>query len=249
VIGSKTILMQKKWFIQIILNLMGFKIISGHWVYCRGILKKSIILDFGANNGSFSRKMEKSFEVQGFALEPNLNLFSKLDVPNITPLKYAVSKIDAPINFYISNNEEASSILKDFENVWETKEINIVEGIRWQSLIRLLNLEDKRITLIKVDIEGAELELIESFTYENLSNVEQITIEFHDWLNVSLHEKTIAAIQKLCNFGFQTITNTPNHLWPVEILFINTHFIKFNFIQNLLFYFYKKVTFLKYNFK
>ena len=44
--------------------------------------------------------------------------------------------------------------------------------------------EIKAIDLLKVDIEGAELELFENFSIEFLEKIRQVTIEFHDHLNI-----------------------------------------------------------------
>lgn len=232
--------------IQYVLNLAGFTVVTGHWIYYRHINKDLIVIDLGANEGAFSNEILKKYKAQCYAVEPNKNIFSQLINVNIVKLNYAITKENGPLNFYISKNGETSSVIKDFENNWGNRGIDVVEGITWNSLIDLLELKNKRINILKVDIEGSELDLIDSFNVDNLSNVEQLTIEFHDWLNVSLHERTINAIRKLISLDFTWISNSPNHSWPVEILFMNKKFIRFNFFQKFMMFLYQKLTFLRY---
>ena len=84
---------------------------------------------------------------------------------------------------------------------------------------------------MKVDIVGLELDLIKSFTIDDISSVEHISIEFHGQLNISLHERTLNAINKLKSIEVITISNSPTHSWPVEMLFLNQNHIQFNFLQ------------------
>ena len=229
-----------------LLNLTGFKQISGHWIYVPKINKESIVIDLGANKGNFSKEMVKKFSVSCYAVEPDINLFKEINVPGISKYNYAISKNNGPVSFFISNNDEASSLIKDFQSNWANKGEHLVEGVTWELLIQHLNLTQKKISILKVDIEGSELDLIDSFTSDNISLVEQITIEFHDWINKSLHERTLFAIKKLISLQFMAVSNTPDHSWPVEILFINKKAIQFNYFKRILLSVYQKLTFLHY---
>ena len=75
--------------------------------------------------------------------------------------------------------------MENFYSYSNNKRVDIVEGITWDSLIEKLELKYDIISIVKVDIEGSELDLIESFTLSSVSFIDQLTIEFHDWLNVS----------------------------------------------------------------
>ncbi|MEO6329118.1 MAG: FkbM family methyltransferase [Ginsengibacter sp.] len=244
--GSLKILMLRNKLIGYLLNVTGFIQVCGHWIYRPYINKNSIIIDLGANEGAFSIELYKKYKSHCYAVEPDKNVLNKVIDTNIKKMNYALANINGPVNFYTSYNNEASSIIKGFESNWGNKRIDVVEGITWDSFIDLLNFKAKRINILKVDIEGSELDLIDTFTFDNLSNIEQITVEFHDWLNVSLHERTVASIRKLVSLGFIAVTNTPNHSWPLEILFLNKRLIKLNFFQKLLISLYKRISFLKY---
>jgi hypothetical protein len=136
--GTLKILMLRKSFVQKVLNVAGFKIVSGHWIYCSNINKDSIVLDLGANEGKFSSEISDRYKAKCYAVEPDKIMLNGIKDLRIVKLNYALSNDNGPINFYVSNNNEASSTIKDFENNWGIRDTNVVEGIAWESLIELL---------------------------------------------------------------------------------------------------------------
>ena len=88
--------------------------------------------------------------------------------------------------------------------------------------------------------------MIELFTEEDVYNIKQITIEFHDWLNADLHTRTVNAIKKLKRLGFKGFTNSPNHSWPVEVIFLNKKFFENTLFNSISMRLFKVLTFLKY---
>lgn len=233
-------------FIRSILNKIGIKKIGDHWLLATNIDSNSNVIDLGANVGGFSGTMKTVFGCKCFAVEPNKNLHFHFINKDIKVFDYAIGSIDGPISFYISSNPEASSIISDFENVWGTEEKVTVEGLTFASLIKKLDLDKQFIEILKIDIEGAELDLIESLNDNDILNVKQITIEFHDWINSDLHERTVASIKKLKSFGFNLFSDTPHHRNAVEMLFVNKNLVQFNFKQKVFSRIYKLITFLKY---
>ena len=67
--------------------------------------------------------------------------------------------------------------------------------------ITLAALLDKhgldRATLVKVDIEGAELPMLESTSLQTLQRVDQFTLEFHDFVAPSQADDVHRAKQRL----------------------------------------------------
>ena len=62
------------------------------------------------------------------------------------------------------------------------------------------------INLLKIDIEGAERELFRSTNDEFLRSVEQITIEFHDFISGSINRDEVLKIcKRLERLGFYCI--------------------------------------------
>jgi len=72
-------------------------------------------------------------------------------------------------------------------------------------------LKHKKIDVLKLDIEGAEYDIIEHFPS---IPIEQITLEFHHFFpNVSI-EETAGAVEKILSMGYQIFHKSSNgHHW------------------------------------
>ncbi len=244
---NKYVLLIRRRALRVVLNLAGFININGHWIYSRRLYSKPLIIDLGANLASFSNKMIKKFDADCYTVEPNKQLFELIDLADERKSNIAITPEDGPISFYISENPEASSIIKLFEETCRNKGVTTVEGVKWKTYIKRIWLNKApEIDILKIDIEGAELGLIESFDEHDLSKIKQITVEYHDWLNSSLHHRKIESIKKLNGLGFSGFTDAPDHSWAVEIVFVNTKLINFTFFDKLMIRLFHSISFLKY---
>lgn len=113
---------------------------------------------------------------------------------------------------------------KNIAGVWGTENHEIVSGITFDSLIEKLNIQ-KQIDLVKIDIEGAEIAMLDDLSAQTLTKIAQISVEFHDFLN---HDVTSVKrmVSKLKKNHFFTL-KISNQDWR-EVLFINTKLIKLN---------------------
>lgn len=228
------------------LDLINFKIITGHRIYTSNLSTNSTVIDLGTNKGEFLKEIQKKYNCKCFAVEPNLQLFQNISLEDSQKLNAAICKVDGPVSFFLSVNDEASSLVQDLGAHWGKSSEVIIEGVSWKKVMELFNLENKVIDLLKVDIEGAELDLIESFDEEDIKSITQITVEFHDWLNKDLHLHTVKMIDKLVANGFKCFISAPSHDWPVEALFIRMQNSDLNFIQQLALKIFNRFSFLNY---
>lgn len=141
--GSLKIMTIRISLIRYLLYLIGFRQVRGHWIFAPSIKHDSIIIDLGANGGEFSKTMFENYSVRCYAIEPNKTLFEEIPDANLEKFNFAITKENTFLNFYISKNKEASSIIKDFENNWGIDKIDIVQGVTWPSLLDFLKLKDK----------------------------------------------------------------------------------------------------------
>lgn len=63
----------------------------------------------------------------------------------------------------------------------------------------------ERINLLKMDIEGSEIDVLSSLSKETLEKIDQITVEFHDFLWPELNKKVEETKNRLCDLGFYCI--------------------------------------------
>ena len=173
--------------------------------------RPATIVDLGANRGEFFREMSSRFAIGRYvAIEPNANLtdWAKSN-PAIELRNYALTKTDGPVTFCVDENPEASHVAGPGET--SAHQIT-VKGRCLASIISELKIE--RIDLLKMDIEGSEIDLILHTPIEILKQIGQITVEFHDFCNFSTAAQVNDAIAHLRNAGFCGIQfSADNNNW------------------------------------
>ena len=197
--------------------LFGFINVRGHTFYSKILNPASIVLDLGANIGDFSKYIASKYKCNTFAVEASPILFSKIEETNlIHKYNYAVAKINGVVTFYESTKIDAGNILAPKSN--STGKTLYVNSRKFASLVSELRL--KEIDLLKIDIEGSEIELFDSINEQDLACVKQLAVEFHDSIaipNVST-EDVKRVINNIISMGFTGIAmGEKNRDW----LFLN----------------------------
>ena len=161
---------------------------------------KPTIVDLGGNRGDFYREISRRFDIRRYiAIEPNSNLTGwAVGDPKIELRHYALTQTDGPVQFGVDENPEASRVAT------ASAANNItVEGRSFASIIAELKID--RIDLLKMDIEGSEIDLIMQTPADLLQRIGQITLEFHDFCNFSTPVQVQDAIAHLEKSGFSGI--------------------------------------------
>ena len=147
-------------------------------------LKNSVIYDIGANAGYYAiiaaREVGESGHV--YAFEPTPSMANRIHenaeknaFNNVTVIEAAVSSIDGKINFGIAEDSISSSIRgADSENSL------LVTSLRLDTFVR----SNRPPNLLLVDIEGAELDALESGLELITQYRPVIMVEVH-WLGQS----------------------------------------------------------------
>ncbi len=180
--------------------------IRGHSLYTPPLGTHSVIVDLGANHGEFAVQMSRRFGGRYYLVEGNPDLQEGLRARTPFPvLSYAVAPQDGPIRFNVAKNDEGSSILALPEtSVYDcTLDRTIqVAGRRLESI--LAEIDEPRIDLLKVDIEGAEIEMLTTADSTRLRAIGQITVEFHgdSAFGFGLQREVGRAIQRMERLGF-----------------------------------------------
>jgi hypothetical protein len=91
-----------------------------------------------------------------------------------------------------------------------------VEVLDFPSVLGRLGVD--RIDLMKVDIEGAELEMFASASDADLRRCNQITVEFHDFLYPEQSMQAEAIKRRLGALGFWIVNFSVNN---TDVLFVN----------------------------
>jgi FkbM family methyltransferase len=188
----------KKNIISVLNEIICYETYSNEWI---DIEEGDTVVDIGFNYGLFSitSKMKKPKKIIGFEPNPKLyKIFSEnFKGDGIQLYNYAVSNKDSKVIFY-ENGDSAMSTIKEDVNKEYRQDYFEVDAISINTLINAFNLD--KIDYLKVDCEGSEFDIFESFPEEYLTNnVKKIALEFHDFLHSENVQKLKSKIEK-CGF-------------------------------------------------
>lgn len=138
-----------------------------------------VIFDCGANIGIgclYFKKIYPKSRVIAFEADPNIalhlrNNMQKNEIEDVTIVAKAVWTDDQGISF-MSDGADGGAVLVENQSTSSSSEF--IDSIRLKDW---LDKEDK-IDLLKIDIEGAELQVIEDCQH-SLSHIDYIFLEFH----------------------------------------------------------------------
>jgi FkbM family methyltransferase len=205
--------------------MISFTSVCGHTCYSTPLhFRPPFVVDLGANRGEFSFQILQLFGGNGILIEANPHLISDLAdrFPTRKVINAAVSRTEGTLNFNISSNDEASSILQLPESeVYKIRHSETIE-IPSITLTSLLQSFDTPIDLLKIDIEGAECQVLTPPPEALLQRVGQICIEFHcaPVFGYDLEKQSKDAIDSLTEMGFRAIDWSKGEL--TDVLFVNT---------------------------
>jgi len=188
-----------------------------HHSLCPALLcKRSVVVDLGANLGFFASEVASRFGCSLYAVEASPDTFSRIqEEARVQKFNFAICGTSGYAALSISTNPEATS-LKRLVGCDYTHSIE-VPALTLDGFLKSHNVS--RVDLLKLDIEGAEIEVFDSCSDAFLRTIDQITVEFHEWLGVSSAAEVENVIHRLKNLGFFCFDLVrANHS---DVLFIN----------------------------
>ena len=152
---------------------------------CYNLNNLDVVLDIGANAGLFSLLMVQQGAKKVYAFEPNQqslvnlrHMFRNTDAVEI--VEKAVYTSDEPLEFFINPNNTTIGSVSETHVLKSTVDMQkiTVPAISLQTFIADTQLD--KISLIKMDIEGAEYTIMEQLDKNIYDKVDSFLIEFHD---------------------------------------------------------------------
>lgn len=165
-----------------------------------------VVIDAGANIGLWSKYILSRNPKQVYCLEPNQKALRDLtenmrENHNVIIVPKAISTSDGTIKFYEDRNSLISSIFPSGDG----HEIE-VESITFQTFLNDYKVET--VDLFKMDIEGAEFSIIDSFGKNEFEKIDSFLIEYHEWNGGSKQQ----LVDKLISFGYH-IQELSGHMY------------------------------------
>ena len=189
--------------------------ICNHSFLPRFVDSGSVVVDLGANRGEFSHAIMQRFGCRVVAVEPVEALFQVIERdPRLELLPLAVGASNPMIAMTVFQGRCASALGPLVSD--EPLTTQPVEMVTLAELRRRTGVG--QIDLLKMDIEGAETELLEACSDEDLQSVMQMTVEFHEFLYPEQAEAVARIKHRMRGLGFWVL---PFSLDNTDVLFLN----------------------------
>jgi FkbM family methyltransferase len=172
----------------------------------------SVVLDLGVNKGAFSRHIAEAYGARILGLEPIKDLHRhSAGIPGLTLVHAAAGGRDGETEIHVLDRGCPSMMVRG-ANVERT------ETVRMMSFASILAAAGApRIALAKVDIEGAELDMFEQASDEDIRRVDQFTVEFHGFIYAEQWPRIERVKARLRGLGYRILNMSPRHL---DLLFV-----------------------------
>ncbi|MGE5490049.1 MAG: FkbM family methyltransferase [Actinomycetota bacterium] len=188
--------------------------LCGHSFVSDFLGEAPVVLDCGSNRGEFARKLADGFGARVFGFEPDPRLFAALpELDGVFFFDLAVSSRaqDMVLNLGVRNCSSARFQEEAGQDAAVVKAVSL-DGFCAEKSIA-------RIDLLKLDIEGAEIEVLESLPDGFLGAVGQVTVEFHDFLDAAEGPGIRRVVERMRQGGFDLVKFS--HHDHSDCLFVN----------------------------
>lgn len=187
--------------------------LRGHHFCDNLISTRAAILDLGGHKGEFSQEINRRHPgLKSLIVEANPDLFESLQAPaGSEKIWGAASGSDGEATFFASNsNPEGGNIYAEEGTQFKLNTYGL------ETLVSRLGSD--QIDLAKIDIEGAELELLEEASDRLLKRFRQFTIEFHDFIHPEHLPRIESLFRRLKSLGFLVVRCSMKHHRDVLIV-------------------------------
>jgi len=207
--------------------------IEGHTFFSNLLTGDSIVFDLGANKGGFSYELSRQIGCSIVAVEPTPDLAVQISLrAEATVVTAAISTSVGTAAFIVDRGNSEASRMQMGAQQAHSHETIAVETTTLEALFQ----DREYIDLVKMDIEGAEVDVIVAAAEDLLLRIGQLSIEFHDFDQTSgvTASGVNKVVDKLTKIGFSKLKFS---YWTNgDVLFINRRLMRIGVIRrNFLF--------------
>jgi FkbM family methyltransferase len=160
--------------------MISFERVRGHTLLSRALHPAQRVIDLGANHGEFSHALSRRYGGDFTLVEANPELAHELRATTKFAVKHnAVGATSRTRTFNVATNDEASRVGALPRASRHDAALDRRVTVREIPLSHLLLPQTGVVDILKLDIEGAELDALEALTDAALASVVQLTVEFH----------------------------------------------------------------------
>jgi FkbM family methyltransferase len=191
--------------------------LSDHSVDIDMLYDKSIVFDVGSYQGDFVRDLLKYYSCYVYMYEPNVrqktieSKYGNIDKINI--IYKAISSEEGIKKLYLGNKagpgwtKQTGSSFYSSKDYTGDKYLN-VPCVTLEKELDKHNI--KTLDLLKLDVEGEELNIIENINTDVLKRINQMTIEFHSHSNIDgyTEDRVEKCREKIKDAGFKEVVKS-----------------------------------------
>lgn len=187
------------------------------------IRRDGVVFDLGANRGDFARAMVDRFDCTVHAMEPVPAFHRTLrDIPGVQVHPYCLAPSGGEVVLHVPEDGDATLYPEERSILSKIS----VPGMTLQQFFE--QQANREVDLVKLDVEGAELPVLEETPSTVLLQMRQITVEFHDWQHPETSERVANVKRRLRRIGFYCICFSGNN---GDVLFVRRD--QMNWVQYL----------------
>ena len=223
----------------ILILLRSLRIKYDQWLYpviqvspCYQLLdvlnQDSFVIDIGlGNDADFSRALISKYQCVCYGFDPTERHQAEIKTQmepygdRFKLMKLAVGSKCGNITFYESQNNVSGSVFKDHINVKKDRITSYaVEVVTLDDILNRIGA--KEVDVLKMDVEGAEYNILEQTSQKTLSRFKQMIVEFHhDTVSRFGLKNTLQIIKRISDLGYKCYTEDGRNY-----LFINKSLLK-----------------------
>ena len=188
------------------------------------------IIDVGSNKGQFSLLGSSIFPAAKiYSFEPQIKYLNLqkiiLGKKKVKYFNFGLGNLKKKINFYITNREDSSSFLKPTQIKMDKYKIKKIEKISVKRLDGIISASEiKRPSIMKLDVQGYELEVLKG-SKNLLKNIDFIITEisFKKIYKNQVTRKKLLKFLNKNNFKSKKMLNISkmnNKLFQGDVLFV-----------------------------
>ena len=191
----------------------GLVYVEPNFVYRPNLSSTSVVIDGGCSyQADFSVYLMRRHGVRAFGVDPTRKHGSALreleiQYPNrFVHVPCAIAAADGDLTFTESETNESGSLLQDHVNVMQDRTTSYhVRALTLASLLDHIGVD--AVDILKLDLEGAEYELLDGTTPEQLRPFKQVFVEFHHHAVSRFGEAdTQRIVRRLSSFGLNAFS-------------------------------------------
>lgn len=163
---------------------LGLERVPPNYAFRARFRSGDVAVDVGTGDDpDLSRYLIANYGLECFAVDPTRKHAPALkalerELAGFHYLPYALGPQCCKVRFYESKVNVSGSVLLDHRNIVNDPVVSYsVDMVTLEELLRIVGKDD--IALMKIDIEGAEYDLIRSLDLSLLRRIRQLIVEFH----------------------------------------------------------------------